>query len=62
MLSSDPSKYRHITSDKLIPNTSLRAVGNMLAGDEEQSSSSTGTTVKGTTSCRSTDEAKTKED
>jgi hypothetical protein len=41
--SFDPSKYRSKTSDKLIPSTSLRAIGSMLAGDDEQVKSDTGT-------------------
>jgi hypothetical protein len=60
ILSSDPSKYNHITSAKLIPNTSLKAAGNILAGDDEQFNSSTGTKAEGATSCGSTDGAVSK--
>jgi hypothetical protein len=56
-LSSNPLKYKYITSTKLIPNTSLRAVGNILARDKEQFNSSTGTHAEGATSWGSTDGA-----
>jgi hypothetical protein len=35
-------KYLSITSDTLIPSTSLKATGNILAGDDEHVKSSIG--------------------
>jgi hypothetical protein len=39
-------KYFFITSDKLIPRTSLNAIGNIPVAEDEKASSETGTRVR----------------